>query len=462
MRKMPLTDSAWLTLEGREKPFHVGSMLLFTFPEDADRNYLQDLYAQWLDVKKLHPLYSKRIHMPPGGIGQPGWVEDEEFDIEYHVRHSALPKPGRVRELLALVSRLHGTLLDRSRPMWESHLIEGLRGKRFAMYNKMHHCVVDGVAGMKLVQEALSEDPGKRDMPPPWAAPSSRKKKKVSRQSGPLDELKAVLSTIKTQAGTVPGVSRAIADMYREALRNEHAAAPYRAPMTVLNGRITGARRFSAQSWPIERIRAVGKAFGATLNDVVLGMCGGALREYLLEIGELPDQPLVSMVPVSVRPKDQEGYGNAISMILCSLATDEADPAKRLEAIQDSMKIGKERFAKMSREEIINMMLLTSAPMLFGSLLRFEGRTRPAFNVTISNVPGPKKHLYYNGARMEGIYPVSICTHGQALNITLCSYADNLEFGVIGCRRTLPHLQHILTHLEDTLRDLERAAGIRR
>lgn len=459
MRSMPITDSAWLMMEGRAKPFHVGSLLLFDLPEDADSHYMQETYKHWTDVDEVNPLYGKMAHFPRGGLGQPGWVEDDDFDIDYHVRHIALPKPGRVRELLSTVSRLHANLLDRNRPLWETYLIEGLRGKRFAMFNKMHHSVVDGVAGMKLVQESLSEDGDERDMPPPWAA-TKKPKKRTPKERGPLDEVKAILKTAATQAGTVPGVTNAVVDMYRQALKDDVAAAPYRTPMTILNGQINGSRRFVAQSWSVDRVKAVGKAFGCTLNDVVLGMCGGALRRYLIELGELPEDPLVSMVPVSVRPAGGASYGNAISMILCSLATDIADPAKQLENIKQSMTISKKRLENMSREEVINMMLVTNAPMMLGSLLRFEGKTRPPFNITISNVPGPKNPLYLNGARMQGIYPVSICTHGQALNITLCSYAGNLEFGLIGCRRTLPHLQHLLGHLEDTLADLEKSAGI--
>jgi diacylglycerol O-acyltransferase len=260
---------------------------------------------------------------------------------------------------------------------------------------------------------------------------------------------------------TIPVVARGLFEMFREAARRGETAAPYQAPKTILNVPISGARRFAAQSWPIERLRAVGKAGGGTLNDAVLAMCAGALRRYLLEQGALPEEPLIAMIPVSIRPKDaEEHYGNAVSAILCNLATHLDDPLLRLEAIRRSMQVGKNALSGMSREAIVNMGVLMAVPMLIGQLLGLDGRTRPAFNVTISNVPGPKKPLYWNGARMEGIYPVSIVTDGQALNITLTSYVDHLEFGLIGCRKSLPHLQHLLGHLEDSLAELERAAGL--
>ncbi len=457
MEALPITDSLFLTMESRQKPFHVASLQLYRYPDGAEHD-MQEFFRRMLEVEKIRPIYGKRLEYR---LSRPHWEEDKELDLEYHVRHSALPRPGRVRELLTLVSRLHGALLDRSRPLWETHLIEGVSENRFAIYAKIHHALVDGVAGMRLVQEALSEDPDET-LPPPWADRASFKRRSRREAPSTVGALAAMLDGLGKQAMTIPGIARGLFQMFREASQKDEAVAPYQAPRTILNVPISGARRFAAQSWPIERVRAVGKAGGGTLNDAVLAMCAGALRRYLDEQGALPKEPLIAMVPVSIRPKDtEEHYGNAVSAILCNLATHVEDPLLRLEAIRRSMQIGKSILSGMSREAIANMGVLTAVPMLIGQLLGLDGRTRPAFNVTISNVPGPKTPLYWSGARLEGLYPVSIVTDGQALNITLTSYLDNLEFGLIGCRRSVPHLQRMLGHLEDSLAELERAAGIR-
>ena len=235
---------------------------------------------------------------------------------------------------------------------------------------------------------------------------------------------------------------------------------PLQAPKSILNTAITGARRFAADSWPMERIRAVGKATDTTLNDVVLAMCAGALRTYLLELGELPDAPLIAMTPVSLR-RDQSDGGNAVGSILCNLATDVEDPADRLSAIHQSMQIGKETLAGLNQLQATALSALMMAPVTATlSSGTASSLLPPAYNLVISNVPGPQVPLYLRGAKLEGLYPLSIPTNGQALNITLTSYNGCIEFGLIGCRRQVPHLQRLLTHLEDSLAGLEKAVGV--
>ena len=240
--------------------------------------------------------------------GQYVWREDDEFDIEYHVRHSALPKPGRVRELLELCSRLHSTRLATERPLWEWHLIEGLRDGRVAMYAKLHHALVDGVSAMRLLQSILTTDPDRTDMPAPWEnqAASTAKVREAQEQAEqslsdvPLQALRTALG-ISAEAAGLPG---ALIKTLRKSIRNETSALALYAPRTILNQPITAARRFAAQDWPLERLRAISKASGTTLNDVVLAMCSGAMRTYLLELDALPDTTLVSMVPVGLKAKE--------------------------------------------------------------------------------------------------------------------------------------------------------------
>ena len=461
MKKLPLTDSAWLTMESDTTPMHVGSLQLFELPNNAPDDYLQQLMQRWLTFDEPQPPFNQKLVYPLKGLKQPHWDTDTEFDIGYHVRHSALPRPGRVRELLVLVSRLHGSLLDRSRPMWELHLIEGLEGKRFAIYTKMHHSVVDGMAGMRLLQSSLSERADQLDQPPPWAMQRAPKKSSKRSPAEAGEEAaatalpKQMLGNLAGNAGSIP----ALISGGRKSLgadRKIKAVAPYQAPKSLINQRVSKARRFVAESYSLERIKAIGKQHGATVNDIVMAMCAGALRRYLSEHDALPDKPLIGDAPVSIRPADQaEAGGNAISIILMDLATNEADPLKRLARIRESMQAGKDKLGAMSRKQILNYTTLVMLPFTIGQLIGTAGRVRPMFNLVISNVPGPKKSLYLNGARMQGMYPVSLLFNGQALNVTVTSYVDSLDFGVIACRRSLPQVQRLLDHLEASLAELE-------
>ena len=243
--------------------------------------------------------------------------------------------------------------------------------------------------------------------------------------------------------------------------RDKHGMiAPFQTPLTILNGRVTGSRRLVAQSWSLKRIKTVAKALDATVNDIVLAMSGGALRRYLIDQGALPEQPLTAMTPVSFRPADAEIEGNSFSVVFATLATDLGDPLDRLRAIQHSMGEAKRLLKGMNAADIGIFTSIVALPVLVPHLLRISGRTRPTFNVTVSNVPGPQEPLYWNGARLEGMYPLSIVTHGQALNITVTSCGESLDFGIVACRRSVPSAQRLIDHLDEALVELERKASL--
>lgn len=448
-RKLSIMDSGWLMMETRETPMHVGGLALFAIPDDAPADYMESIYRYLVEVNGICRPFNQKIqsHLPMRMDA--AWVEDKTFDIDYHVRHSALPRPGRVRELLALVSRLHAQRLDPSRPLWESYLIEGLEGKRFALYTKMHHSMVDGVAGMYLMQSRLANSAEDR-LPVPWSGEWDAEKKPRKSSGAP-----AVATGMKGTVNNLRRGSGQLVDLLRQP-KDGNVKTIYRAPKTQLNRRVTGARRFAAQSWSLPRIKAAGKKHGGTVNDIFLAMCGGALRRYLLSQEALPDQPLVAQVPVSLRSADQAGDGgNAITTVQVSLGTHIAEPLNRLAAIQDSMKGVKSRLGDMQKSEIDVYTVLTNVPLSLGQVTGLSGRVSPMFNLVISNVPGPKDPLYLNGAEMLASYPVSLVLHGYALNITVLSYKDSLEFGVIGCRDTLPHIQRFLDYFEESLVELE-------
>jgi diacylglycerol O-acyltransferase len=460
------TAAGFLMAENRRMPMHVGGLQLFSKPEGAGRNFVRDLYTQLRESEDIAPLFLKHPHRSIKTAGQWVWVEDEDFDIEYHVRHSALPKPGRVRELLELCSRLHSTRLAIERPLWEWHLIEGLRDGRVAMYCKLHHALVDGISAMRLLQNILSTDAERTDMPAPWENRPSRSREadepseKKDLAELPAQAMRSALG-IGAEAAGLPG---ALIKTLNRSVRNETSALALYAPRTILNQPITAARRFAAQDWPLERLRTIGKATGTTLNDVVLAMCSGAMRTYLLELDALPDTTLISMVPIGLKAKEAQiassSGGNAVGSVMVKLGTDLPDAGDRLQAVHDSMVSGKRALAQMTPVQILAMSALGQAPAILGPMLKMSGLVKPPYNLIISNVPGPRTKQYFNGMRLEGTYPLSIPIDGMALNITCNSYADQMAFGLTGCRRTVPRLQRLLIHLDSELDALEKAAGV--
>ena len=461
------TSAAFLLAENRNMPMHVGGLQLFKKPEGAGRNYVREMFEEMRDVEQIAPLFLKHPHRSARTAGQLVWRPDEQFDIEHHVRHSALPRPGRVRELLDLCSRLHSTRLAWERPLWEAHVIEGLRDGRVAMYTKTHHALVDGVSAMRLLASVLSTDPERRGMPAPWgAAPErSRPAQEQAKAETPLAEVPVqALRTAMGITAEAAGMPAALIRTLNKSIRNETSALSLHAPRTILNQSITGSRRFAAQDWPVERLRGIGKASGTTINDVVIAMVSGAMRTYLKELDALPDQSLVAMVPVGLNAKQSQiasaDGGNAVGSIMVRMGTELPDPADRLDAVHRSMKDGKEGLSSMTPMQILAMSAIGQAPAILTPMLRMQGIVRPPYNVIISNVPGPRTTHYWNGAQLLGTYPLSIPINGMALNITCTSYDGMMCFGLTGCRRTVPHLQRLLTYLDDELKALEKAAGV--
>jgi diacylglycerol O-acyltransferase len=456
------TSAGFLMAENPRMPMHVGGLQLFSKPEEAGRNFVADLYAELIASQDVAPLFLKHPHRSLRTAGQWVWVEDHDFDIEYHVRHSALPKPGRVRELLELCSRLHSTRLATERPLWEWHIIEGLRDGRVAMYCKLHHALVDGVSAMRLLQSIFSSDSQRTGMPAPWE--NRTLKVGETHEANVSDLSQQAMQTALAIGAEAAGLPGALIKTLNRSVRNETSSVALYAPRTILNQPITAARRFAAQGWPLERLRAIGKATGTTMNDVVLAMCSGAMRTYLLELDALPEQTLISMVPVGLKAKESHvasaSGGNALGAVMVKLGTDLPDAADRLQEVHASMISGKRALAEMTPVQILAMSALGQAPAILGPMLKMSGLVRPPYNLIISNVPGPRTTQYFNGMRLQGTYPLSIPIDGMALNITCNSYADQMAFGLTGCRRTVPHLQRLLTHLDSELDSLERAAGL--
>jgi diacylglycerol O-acyltransferase len=451
MATLSPTDSAFLWLETRNQPMHVAGLNIYSPPEGAGPEFVAQLLARWGKYLKAVPPFNQR---PALRMGFWHWEEDKEFELDYHLRHLALPHPGRIRELLAMVSRLHGNLMDRNRPLWEVHIIEGLPGGRFATYIKIHHALVDGVTGAKMMADGLAAT-AKAQKPPLWAQslaalPASRGKKAAPSLLAQLGE------AARAGREILPGIGSALWDMLRTNSDNSAAAArPFQAPPTPFNVEISGSRRFAAQSYSLARLKRIGVATGATVNDVTLAICSGALRKYLEAQKKLPKKPLIAMVPVSLHGETDAG-GNQVTLLLANLATHVGEPLARLQAIVQSTTEAKARLSKMPRLQKMAHGMTTAAP-LGPAMVTGSARKHPVFNLVISNVPGPRQTLYLNTARLEEVYPVSIPTHYLALNITISGYGDRLGFGYTACRRSVPSLQRMLDYTDESILELERA-----
>jgi diacylglycerol O-acyltransferase len=457
-------DASWLYTESRETPMHVGALMPFRLPADAPADFLRRLMADFRKHRQFAPPWNRRLRSPILKSPVHHWVEDDEIDIEAHLRHAALPCPGGERELGELIARLHSQPLDLSRPPWECTLIEGLEGERFAMYIKMHHSLIDGVSGMKLMQRTMTTEPEKSlSLPPFWAVGLSPRKGSAPKPERDIqaptfvNALGGAIEALRGQIGTVPQLLLAFARMWRVTKgANTDLRMPFGAPGATINGRVRSKRRFATQQFSLQRMKALAAAADCTLNDLVLAICGGALRRYLDDSGELPESALTAGIPVSVRPKDDENTGNAITFIIATLGTDIEDPLERLAAIRSSVHSAKAHVQSLPRAAMTQYTIALMAPTILALLTGLGGRTRPVFNITISNVPGPDKPLYFRGAELLAIYPVSVVTHGQALNITCHSYAGQMAFGFTGCHSTLPHLQRIAVYTGEMFDELER------
>lgn len=450
-------DAMFLANESREHPMHIGSLQLFDPPAGAGPDFTRSLYERVAAARQCAPSFRKRPGTVLGGISNLTWAYDDEVDLDYHLRRSALPRPARVRELLELTSRWHSSPLDRHRPLWEQHLIEGLDDGRFAVYTKVHHALIDGASAQRLLQRTLDTDPDATDLRVPWNLPRPEHHADEHAAIGG-DSGGSVFGRAANALRDVGSIATTTKSRLQATVALRHLTLPFAAPRTMFNVPIGGARRCAAQSWSLHRIAAVKKAAKVSVNDVVLAMCAAALRAYLLEQNALPDTPLVAMVPVSLRSEEEaDAGGNLVGAMLCGLATHLDDPGERLRMINASMRDGKGIFSELPREQALAVSALMASPLAMSNVPGFVSMTRPPFNIVISNVPGPREPMYWNGARLVGNYPLSIALDGQALNITLATNADMLDIGVVGCRRSVPHLQRILGHLETGLAELEKA-----
>jgi WS/DGAT/MGAT family acyltransferase len=461
-------DVAMMAAELVASPMHVGAVLTLSPPEDAGPGYVDELYREAL--ARSDRIDPRLLRYPHRGVDTGGvwvWRDADALDVSQHCQRRTVSADRH--EFWRLIGELDAERLARSRPMWMSYLIDGLDGGRFAFYIKVHHTVIDGVAGFQMIADALSTDPQRRSMPPFYA---DRRDHSAPQPvpGGLLPRLVAPLrSLVGTAASSVELIGRVVTGEIStvvDTLVAHTTVLPFEAPYTRFNGRLGPERAVAAGSWAKDRIRAVQRATGVTGNDVVTAMVAGAVRGWLLERGELPEQSLVAICPITVRDREHGGandqHGNMFGLWLCPLGTNVDDPAARLDLIHRSMSEGKHWVAKRgSAASLLTTAASIAATVVF-PLLPFTPKVRTGYNLPISHVPGPRAEMYWNGAHIEEVYPVSTVYDGQALNVTTCSYADRVGFGYAAGADVVPDIDALVPLTEECLTELESAVGARR
>ncbi len=488
MKQLSGIDVGFLAMETAGSYGHVASMNIFDLegaPEGAAGvEATKRLILERID--RLAP-FRRRLVEVPLGLDLPYWIEDPDFDIDYHVRHHAVPAPGTPQQLAEVVARIHARALDRRRPLWELYVIEGVDGgRKIAQVTKVHHATIDGASGALMLAAILDPTPDVEHVAPPaWTAeavPSGaemlwltarqvvrnperfiRISVRALRELGESTRNGGIKTMAEMLAQPLPGpIGGAIRDRLRGGETEVDAPPPLPmrpAPRTPFNASITPHRRFAYTTIPLDDAKVIRRAFGCTFNDVVMSLCAATLRQYLIEHDALPIEPLIAAVPVSVRTgAEDDMYQNRVSMILGDLATDEPDLRRRLRRVQRSMDRAKTQFAALPADALQDFSqfappALSTRAMRLYSRLRIADRMNPPFNLIISNVPGPRQPLYSSGARLEHFYPISAVVDGQGLNMTVQSYVDNLDFGFVACRELVPDLWRLTELLQDAMAD---------
>jgi diacylglycerol O-acyltransferase len=452
--KLNALDLAFLSLEKPSTPINVASLTILEIPKNYKGNYPLDLMLK-LQSQPANPPFNQKLSSVHTA-SLPSWVTDQRFDINYHVRHLALPKPGKLEDLLELTSRLHSQILDRTRPLWEFYLIEGLENEQFAMYLKMHHAAIDGMGGMELMKNwfnLCASDEAKA----PWACMPNHRDKASHASSGLFGGTAKLFDDMFANSRMVQDLSKMLFGQYLKTIGfdNNASPVPFSAPHSMFNVPINSTRRFVVKTVSLKEVEALGKQAKATVNDIVLTLCSSALRKYMMDKKALSKRSLIASVPVSVR--HESGPGNQITYVMANLATDEPDTMTRLDIISKSTKDAKKELVDVSASAATNFAFLAQGLVAVMNHLNISRMMPPAANLIISNVPGPREPLYFGQAKLKATYPLSVLIDGQALNITVVSYCDSIHFGLMACQDTIPDLNLLADYIESAIDDIKGA-----
>jgi diacylglycerol O-acyltransferase / wax synthase len=483
MKQLSGLDATFLYMETPTTYGHVTGLMIFERPS-AEYDPFAVVYAKYASmVGELEPLRRRLVEVPLG-LDHPYWVADPNFDLDFHVREINLAKPGMVDQLADQVSRIVGRPMDRTRPLWEVYVIDGLHSGRWALLTKYHHATIDGAAGQLMLKIVTDPDP---DAPPPGESPTwgleplpntveLLRRTAVQLARNPFKAMRvqarlvskvadaAGVDSVSGAAGQAGAAVKAVARLGRP--NGPRITLPTtQAPPTPWNRTITSHRRFAMRTTSLENVKALKNATGGTVNDIVMAICAGGLRQYLLSHDALPDRPLRAMVPVSTRTGDEEDpWTNRVSGLVAELPTDCADPMERIVRCSQAMRNAKRTLDMVPADELVDLtqfstpVLATSAVRL-ASRLRLADRVAQPFNLVISNVPGPRQPLYFAGAQLCHQFPVSIVTDGQGLNVTVVSYLDRLDFGFVVDRELVPDVWDLADMHIDEIGRLFEATG---
>ncbi|WP_313674214.1 wax ester/triacylglycerol synthase family O-acyltransferase [Mycolicibacterium sp.] len=466
-------DSLMLAAEVVSSPMHVAALLVLSPPEGEDpEDYVKRIYEETLASSvEVDPRLRR---MPHSGVDTGfmwAWRDVTErgggLDLRHHVQRRTVAAEKGMDGLWEMVADLHALRLERSSPLWMAYLIDGLPDGRFAFYIKVHHIVVDGVAGLQMITSSLSPDPDERGMPPFFAAASPAPDATRPERRRPPILLSALRTLTETASAGVELTAKVVESQLSNVVNSlvtRSIVAPFSAPRTRFNVSLGPFRSVAGATLDRSRIQGVQEAAGVTGNDVVMTVIAGGLRGWLAERGELPDKSLVAICPVTVRGRGSaaaDSHGNQFGLGLCPLGTDVENPAERLALIHDGMANVKQQVEEHGAGATVAAMGPAIGPTILLPMLPFDAKVPPSFNLPISNVPGPPEPMYFNGASVDEIFPISSIWDGMGLNVTVCSYAEQTGIGYVVDRDIVTNIETLIPFTEQALTDLEAAVGIK-
>jgi diacylglycerol O-acyltransferase len=457
MTRLSIIDNGFLLTESHHSPKHIAGLQIFRLPRGKGPAWLRKLLD---DMKQAPTGFPFNQRLKTGSAVQPELEIDQHFEIDYHVRHSVLPHPGSDDQLLDVAARLHANLLDRERPLWEFHLIEGLSDRRFAFYTKIHHSLCDGVTFGRWLDESSSLSQEEKTTPPIWHRDESPRD-----DGGDMSYAQMMVEGIKMLGGgvkTALGISALSAKLVqRRFIEGDlDIALPLSAPKTRLNVATGAARNLTIRQYPLDEFRAIAKSQKVSINDVVMTICDLAVSRYCEEAHDAPDAPLVAYMPVNLRTDNDQEDGNLISLIQVKLASNHEDPLASLQQVRKSSRSARELFFSASRPAIQYYSMIVALLSLFEETLRLDRFLTPVNNMVISNVPGSPVTQYFRGAEVVGMYPVSTLPPMTALNVTACSYAGTFFFGLVSGKTAIPDLEKLTERLDQTFAELKELSGV--
>lgn len=467
--KLSPLDLAFLALERGNQHAHVSGLGIIRIPKNYKGSFAHDLFEKFKKTGPATAPFTWRLHRPV--VGLPSWVTAEDFKLEDHVHFSAVSDGGDHDALAELAARIHEKPLDMKLPLWECYFIEGIDGgRKIGMLTKIHHTQIDGILGIKAMNSVLADSARGKIRRAPWNAldyeadSAARREKRDDKGRGPV--LKLLQRSVRTSKmvqeqvfKTIPGIGKLLLEQnYQGFVKKQKAVVPpFSSPKTIFNAKISGKRSFSYFSLPFSEVKKTAKKLDASLNELVLAMCATAAKRYLESRELLPEKSMAAGIPISIRPKDGGRSGNMISYGLINLATDITGPLERLEAIIESSKHAKASLSNLTPSGSMSFAAIMQGLTALQGQLGLVNLLPPAANLVVSNVPGPLKKKYLMGGVFEGTYPLSVLLDGAALNITLLSYDNSLDFGLLSCRKAVPDVGELSRHIQQAFEEYKQA-----